>query len=249
MGQPQRREAQGPMSVFQVEHSWWKMALKAAEKVAGKKDPYDVIQLRLDGRKGTVVLCAVSPMATLVVDLSAQVFSVVRDRDEVVEFSRVHLGQLLKMSFAKPVEPGSEIEVGVQVGESELVCTDESGLALGIRTKSGIPRHAEPGPIGDPVRGIRRTIEVLDTGGFARVVPFGIQSDLVAKVQNAFGGARATLRQVPENQDGSKLHKLLASGPGWRLTVTATEEDKKETQDKPESVTLTVVGANPVAPA
>lgn len=214
-----------------IEHDFWKSALKAAKVVAGRDEPYDVVQLHLDPDTEEFKLTATNPKATLVINFDAEFVNFITERDETVEFAKRDLDALLHMKFAK-VDNDEDILVGINITDQAITITDESGFGLGLNTSHAttIPRNPELAPLGDPVRAIRNAANDLRNNTTTRLTPYPEQTDTINKVQASFK-RRATLNQINTNPAAAAdaTSKILAIAPGWSLTTTAYEQPAEQT--------------------
>lgn len=108
-------------------------ALKAAMAVAANKEPFDVIQLRINPG-GDLMVCARDPQHDLIVSITVgtTMVDVVADRDEVIEISKPDARALAAMKV-KQIDEEEDPLVGLIIAEDRITRTDETGFGLGIR--------------------------------------------------------------------------------------------------------------------
>lgn len=109
-------------------------ALKAAMAVAANKEPFDVIQLRINPAGGDLMVCARDPQHDLIVSITVgtTMVDVVADRDEVIEISKPDARVLAAMKV-KQFDEEEDPLVGLIIAEDRITRTDETGFGLGIR--------------------------------------------------------------------------------------------------------------------
>lgn len=207
-----------------VNHDLWKAALKAAKIVAGKEDPYDVVQIRL--KNDRAYMCAVNPKATLVIDLDGDIIEPGLEENEIIEFEKRDLDALIHMKFAK-VESDDEVIVGINATDSAIRFTDESGFGIGTAVHDNqIPRNSEPAQLGNQLKAIKRAADQFPEDSSRPTAPFPEQIDCIAKVQRCFNRV-AVIRQCDFGDKPDSVRKIYAAGTDWRLSTTALAEARE----------------------
>lgn len=207
-------------SQFLCRMDYLSCALRAALKVAGKKD-YAYVRLRRISAN-TLAVSSVSEKTTFSASLHADFIRWDDDRDYVVDITKAVAASLA--GFDIKIRPGLEVDplVSIAIGDETIKVRDETGLFPVSRGRTEI-RETDAVLPGDHQSALAKT---STWSGSPFVIPpeeFGIIASVAKALDKPI--------QLMQRLVSLTAVRWYVVGPGWQLSVSATPEKRTESDE------------------
>lgn len=225
-------------SQFLCRMDYLSRALRAALKVAGKKD-LAYIRLRRAG-PSTIAVSSVSEKTTFSTTLHADFIRWDDERDHVVDITKAVAASLagFEIKIGKGVD--ADPLVSVTIGDETIKVRDETGLFTVSRGRNEV-REFEAVLPGDHQAALEKTSAWEATSFIIPPDEFGV----VAAVAKALDKPVGTMQRLVKYA----AVRWYVVGPGWQLSISALpEKHGKPDEEEPEADSTAERSKEPNAP-